>query len=350
MSKYPSGKRKSIKSPVAKRVKASENPSSYVLRMLLASSPYYVSGSLLAQKLKMSRVGVWSRINKLRRQGLSIDASQNRGYRLAAEPDLLNQPLLEAWMRESGKTCKVFVHDEVDSTNSFAERLLANGEKGPFAVLANSQKEGRGRLGRNWHSPRGGNLYLSVGFKPNVDILKLRSFTLWQGIQIATLLRSLTGIEGISVKWPNDLVHDKGKVGGMLTEASIDCERVRSLVFGIGLNVNCPLKIFPSSLAKISTSLEDLKGESFRIHEIAAKVIKATLAGYTACLKGEAEKNLVGKWNELDALADRRVVVSGGKKKIVGTARGIDSSGALQLKLRNGRTKAIQAGEVTLKE
>ena len=121
MSKYPSGKRKSIKSPVAKRVKASENPSSYVLRMLLASSPYYVSGSLLAQKLKMSRVGVWSRINKLRRQGLSIDASQNRGYRLAAEPDLLNQPLLEAWMRESGKTCKVFVHDEVDSTNSFAE-------------------------------------------------------------------------------------------------------------------------------------------------------------------------------------------------------------------------------------
>ena len=111
-----------------------------MFRMLLASSPYYVSGSLLAQKLKMSRVGVWSRINKLRRQGLSIDASQNRGYRLAAEPDLLNQPLLEAWMRESGKTCKVFVHDEVDSTNSFAERLLANGEKGPFAVLANSQK------------------------------------------------------------------------------------------------------------------------------------------------------------------------------------------------------------------
>ena len=125
---------------------------------------------------------------------------------------------------------------------------------------------------------------------------------------------------------------------------------VRSLVFGIGLNANCPLKRFPSSLARISTSLEDLKGESFRIHEIAAKVIKATLAGYAACLKGEAEKNLVGKWNELDALADRRVVVSGGKKKIVGTARGIDSSGALQLKLRNGRTKAIQAGEVTLKE
>ena len=98
----------------------------------------------MAQKLKMSRVGVWSRVDKLRKAGLSIDASQNRGYRLVAEPNLLNQPLLEAWLKECRKSCKVFVHDEVDSTNSEAERLLANGEKAPFAVLANTQRKGRG--------------------------------------------------------------------------------------------------------------------------------------------------------------------------------------------------------------
>ncbi len=350
VSKYPTGKRKSIIPPGRKaKAKESENPSSYVLRMLLAASPYYVSGSILAQKLKMSRVGIWSRINKLRQAGLSIDASQNRGYRLAAEPDLLNQPLLEAWLNECRKSCKVFVFDEVDSTNSVAERLLANGEKAPFAVLANAQQKGRGRLGRSWHSPRGGNLYLSIGFRPNVDLIKLRSFTLWQGIQMGILLRSLTGINDISVKWPNDLVHKEKKLGGMLTEASIDCERVRSLIFGVGLNVNCPKSRFPKSLAKIATSIEDIKGESFRIHEIAAKVIKTALGAYKNCLKGGAEKILLESWNEFDALAEQKVAISMGKEKIVGTAKGIDSSGALKVKLRNGRIRAIQAGEVTLR-
>ena len=168
MPKYPPGKRKNVIPQKSKARKSkTENPSSYVLRMLLGASPYYVSGSMLAQKLKMSRVGVWSRINKLRQAGLSIEASQNRGYRLADEPDLLNLPLIEAWMKECRKNCKVFVYDELDSTNSEAERLLANGEKAPFAVLANTQAKGRGRLGRNWHSPKGGNLYLSLAFRPN---------------------------------------------------------------------------------------------------------------------------------------------------------------------------------------
>ena len=350
MSKYPTGKRKSITpSKGNAKAKASENPSSYVLRMLLAASPYYVSGSMLAQKLKMSRVGIWSRINKLRQAGLSIDASQNRGYRLSAEPDLLNQPLLEAWLKECRKSCKVFVFDEVDSTNSVTERLLANGEKAPFAVLANTQNEGRGRLGRKWHSPKGGNLYLSIGLRPDVDLIKLRSFTLWQGMQIGNLLRSLTGINDISVKWPNDLVHKGKKLGGMLTEASIDCERVRSLVFGFGLNVNCPKSRFPKSLSKIATSIEGLKGESFRIHEIAAKIIKTSLGGYRDCLKGNAEKNLLERWQEFDALADQKVVISSGKDTIIGTAKGIDASGALKVKLRNGRFRAIQAGEVALR-
>ncbi|MEC7543604.1 MAG: HTH domain-containing protein, partial [Verrucomicrobiota bacterium] len=145
--------------------------------MLLSASPYYLSGSLLAERLKMSRVGVWSRIDKLRKVGLCIEAAQNRGYRLAGEPNQLNIHLLEAWLSENAQPCKVFLRESTDSTNSEAERLLANGNPAPFAVLANTQTQGRGRLGRSWHSPRDGNLYLSVAFRPDVDLIKLRSFT-----------------------------------------------------------------------------------------------------------------------------------------------------------------------------
>ena len=158
MTKYPPGKRKSVRPSIGIKGSTSENPSSLLLRILLSASPYYVSGSIIAERLKMSRVGVWARISKLREAGLLIEASQNRGYRLSAEPIKYNQPLLEAWLNQVHTKCKIYVHDTIDSTNSEAERLLANGEKGPFAVISNHQSKGRGRLGRKWYSPRTGNI------------------------------------------------------------------------------------------------------------------------------------------------------------------------------------------------
>ena len=348
MAKYPSGLRKNIRPPGGKIKSLSEDPSSFVLRLLLSASPYYVSGSVLAQRLKMSRVGVWARISKLRHAGLSIEASQNRGYRLAAEPDKFNQHLLEAWLYQIKKKCKVFVFNAIDSTNSEAERLLANGETAPFAVVANYQQKGRGRLGRTWHSPKTGNLHLSIAFRPNVNLIKLRTFTLWQGICIARKLRNLTGNKDISVKWPNDLVVNGKKIGGMLTEASIDSERVRSLVFGIGININSITSHFPKSISTLSISLLDLVGQNFRVHEIAANFIGSILEGYKQCIEGLPNHELLKNWNELDALRDQKIQITIGKEKIIGRAIGIDENGAIKVKSRNGVVRLIHSGEVTL--
>ena len=104
MTKYPPGQRKSVRPTVGIKGSKSENPSILLLRMLLSASPFYVSGSIIAEKLKMSRVGVWARITKLREAGLIIEASQNRGYRLSAEPKRCNQSLLEALLLQAEKT------------------------------------------------------------------------------------------------------------------------------------------------------------------------------------------------------------------------------------------------------
>lgn len=298
----------------------------------------------------MSRVGVWSRIAKLREAGLSIEASQNRGYRLAAEPDKFNQSLLEAWIHEEKAKCKVFVLNSTDSTNSEAEKLLANGEKGPFAVVANEQKKGRGRLGRTWYSPKSGNIHLSIAFRPDVNLIKLRSFTLWQGVCIAELLRMHSGNNDISLKWPNDLVIKERKLGGMLTEASIDCERVRSMIFGIGLNVNSLSARYPKSISASSTSLHDLTGQTFRIHEITAKLIKVVITAYKQCIRGLSEKELEANWENMDALLEKKVEVKVGKETLYGKAAGIDTNGALKIKAKNGRIRLIHSGEVTIKK
>ena len=350
MSKYPPGKRKSVKPPTAQKKNLKENPSSFLLRLLLSASPYYVSGSILAERLGMSRVGVWARIAKLRQEGLSIDASQNRGYRIAAEPDKFNQYLLEAWLHKVKVKCNIFVIPSLDSTNSEAERMLANGEKAPFAVIANKQNAGRGRLGRTWYSPQYGNINLSIALRPDINLIKLRTFTLWQGICLAKLLQTHTGNEEIYVKWPNDLVIKGKKIGGMLTEASIDCEHVRSMVLGIGINVNSKSSQFPSTISKMSTSLHDINGQIYRIHELTSKIIKTVLSSYKQSIEGITNKELFENWDKLDALNKKNVAIKMGKVTIKGKAIGIDENGAIKIKSRNGRIKLVNSGDLTVEK
>ncbi len=349
MAKYPEGRRRSVSpKPRGKRLKH-EDPSCYLLRTLLAASPYYVSGTLLAERLKMTRVAVWGRIDKLRSQGLVIEAARNRGYRLESEPDHLNQHLLEAWLSERGVACPISVFNSLDSTNSEAERQLAAGRAGTFAILANLQKKGRGRFGRNWHSPSAGNLYISVAFHPKMPAMRLRLLTLWLGIRLCKHLRSISGTE-LMVKWPNDLVVDGRKAGGMLTEASIDPERVRTLTFGLGLNVNATRNRFPKSLKNTATSLRNETGTSFRLHELTANVIGVILDGYKECVTGIDPKRLLESWTPLDALAGRRVTALAGKNSVKGKVAGIDETGALLVKARNGRVRSVNSGDVTLQE
>ena len=347
MPKYPTGKRKRGTPPKnISRAKVEKDPSSYVLRMLLNASPYYVSGSILAEKLKMSRVGVWSRVDKLRQAGLTIEASQNLGYRLAGEPNKFNLPLLKAWMKENRKICEVFTHDQIDSTNNEVERLLANGQKAPFAVLANQQNKGRGRMGRIWHSPKGGNIYLSMGFRPNVQAIRIRNFTLWQGLNICNFLRNYIGNVKIKIKWPNDIYFEGRKLAGMLTEASIDCERIKTLVFGIGLNVNISSRHYPKGLIKESVSLQDIIGEQLRLHELAAKLIKIILVSYNQTITKSLDDDLLEGWDEVDELKGKKIEISLGKEKVIGKASGIDGEGNLLVKLRNGRFKKVHSGEI----
>ena len=267
MNKYSKGKRaKKGTARSAAKPYPNENPNSYVLSTLLKAKPHYVSGSILAEKLNMSRVGIWSRIEKLRNAGLSIEASQNLGYRLAGEPNHLNAPLLDAWFQQCDVKCNFRLFNSTGSTNTEAEKLMTEGENAPLVVLANHQTAGRGRRGKNWHSPKGGNLYLSIGLRPKVELIKMKNFTLWQGVRICQFLRSYAHLDNIQLKWPNDLFYGTQKLGGMLTEASIESEYVRSLVFGLGLNVNTSNIKFPENIKKGSTSLSIIKGAKFHIH------------------------------------------------------------------------------------
>lgn len=321
-----------------------------ILRALLDAANAFVSGSVLAKQLSMSRPAIHGKLEKLRDQGFEIEAIRNKGYRLVKEPEVLHPDLIHYYSEKTATPMDVLYFPVIDSTNSEAERQLSHRRKAPFAIASSCQTKGRGRLGRDWYSAAADNLYLSVVFEPNIPPQALQHFTLWVGIHICRIFQSLIPKAPLKIKWPNDLHCDGRKFAGMLTEAKMDADSMRSIIFGIGLNVNSNPAKYPKEIQKTATSLYALGGEELPLNQVATKVIAAIQAAYDRCILGSGSENLIEAWTPLSSLSGQVVTAIMNGKEITGTASGIDETGALQLLAEDGTLQSIRAGDVTLKK
>ena len=326
----------------------------YILQSFLkAGKEEYISGETLAKEHKISRVAINGRIRKLEETGLHFEAAPRRGYRLQEDPAELHTDLLQAHLLikqpKAINPASVHLLDAVDSTNLEVERRLGSGADAPLAVIAKSQTQGRGRMGRTWHSEHSGNLYLSVGFRPQVPGADLSSFSLWAGIRLAQALRQFSNLP-VQVKWPNDLVVNGRKLAGILCEAKLELDCVQTLVFGLGLNVNQKANTLPEGLRTPATSLYSLRGKPIPIHELTVEVLKAVIDGFHACQKSASGEKLQQEFNSVDALLNQPVTTENGPVETEGTACGIDKNGNLQLETSEGKKILIHAGDVSLRK
>lgn len=322
---------------------------SIILRELLAAKDAWVSGTHLAAKLGVSRVAVWSHIEAMKKEGFEFEAVRSHGYRLVAKPGRLSASLIDALLRSRLPHDAITVLGEVDSTNSEAERRLAAGRPTPFAVFANSQTHGRGRFGRVWHSPDEGNLYASFAFRPQVEPSRMQLFTLWMGVNLCEVIENFFKIKP-SLKWPNDILHSGRKVGGMLTEARIDADRIRDLIFGLGLNVNASSADWPAGIARTAATLAGITGAAVDINHFAAAIAGRVFTAFDAFTAGGFEGMLADQWHRYDILRGHRVGVNHAGRVTRGVASGIDGEGALIVATEAGRRTRFHAGEVTLEK
>ena len=326
----------------------SSSNSQLLQAFLEAGSKVFLSGEALASHLHISRVAVHSRIKKLELSGISFEAIPRKGYRLVREPEELHSDLLGAYLsRDSISLHSIRVLSSIDSTNLEVDRMLANDCPAPLAVIAHHQSRGRGRLGRVWHSESSGNLYLSLGFRPEVSTSGMSPFSLWAGVRIAQCLRELLGIP-VEVKWPNDLHVEGRKIAGILCEAKLELDRVQTLVFGFGLNVNQDASSLPEDLRTPANSLKSILGEMAPIHPITVGVIKSVLNAFADSSKQESGLTLQSAFKPLDALYGKVVQVQSGLETISGVAYGIDVLGNLLLETEKGKMKPISAGDVSV--
>ena len=251
--------------------------------------------------------------------------------------------------RELGSRLPVFCVESTGSTNSDVAAMLASGKvQGDFALVANTQSAGRGRIpGRRWESLPG-NIFLSCGFSPRgIPPTRLANLTLWLGVSVATMLREKFAVP-VLVKWPNDIWCNGRKMAGMLTEAHVGSGGVRGIIFGIGLNVNLDAEALPQTAELRATSLKAERGEVLDIHRVCAELLFAIENAYADFLAGTHAEKLALLWKESDYLYGQRIVAVYGNERIEGIACGIDTGGNLQIRTDAGELRAFSAGDISL--
>jgi BirA family biotin operon repressor/biotin-[acetyl-CoA-carboxylase] ligase len=313
---------------------------------LLADGQFH-SGVHLAEALGVSRTTISNRIGQWQERGLAIDCVSGKGYRLAQPLELLDKELLRSLLPEDiqQQMSLLTVPVLVSSTNDVVTEALNQQKKSGIVCIAEMQQAGRGRRGRTWLSPPAGNFYGSVGwiFRQGFDVLE--GLSLAVGVAVIQALEA-AGATGLSLKWPNDILWQQQKLGGVLIEMSGEAGGPCQVVIGVGVNLHLPAQI-KSRIDQACVDLVTVCGTPINRHQVSAAII----ASLIRLLAHYAEQGFAGwrqQWLQYDAFANQAVTVLGGQTPITGIACGVDERGALLIN-RQGALVTIHGGEVSLR-
>lgn len=235
---------------------------------------------------------------------------------------------------------KIYKYDTVGSTNDCAFMYALKGEKEGAVFWARAQTKGRGRLGRRWVSHKDKGLYFSVILRPDIQLKEAPKITLLGALAIVQALRKFSG-QPFLIKWPNDLVIEDKKIGGILTEMDAEINKVKFIIIGIGINTNLIQGELP---IKEAVSLRILLKKEINPEGLLSVCLKE-LDGYYYQFKKEGFSGIIKEIRNFSSLWGKQVKVNGVEE---GTAVDFDNEGVLVVRQQNGFLKHIFAGDVEL--
>ncbi|MBL0710650.1 MAG: bifunctional biotin--[acetyl-CoA-carboxylase] ligase/biotin operon repressor BirA [Colwellia sp.] len=315
----------------------------YLIKAL--SKGDFVSGQELGDKLDMSRSAISKHIKALMVMGLDIFSVIGKGYKLAQPIDLLKKDEIVKLLAEEGLGCDIEVHNLIDSTNSYLMRRLPNQVTQGQVCLAEYQSAGRGRRGRQWISPFGSQIYLSIYWQLEQGLSAAMGLSLVAALAVSDAIYSLTNIE-VQLKWPNDIYLGGVKLAGILIDLEGQAIEPSHSVIGIGLNLNMPAQ----AAEQIDQKWTDLQSHSHKkidrnalsaqlIHHLLKRLKQHQCDGLTA---------MIDEWHVRDFYLNKRVKLLTGNNITRGICRGVNNQGALMLEI-DGQVKPIYGGEVSLR-
>ncbi|MGO1298880.1 MAG: bifunctional biotin--[acetyl-CoA-carboxylase] ligase/biotin operon repressor BirA [Vibrio sp.] len=298
------------------------------------------SGESLGGSLGISRAAVSKHIQGIQQWGIDIFRVQGKGYQLAQPLCMLDVARIQPHVSNS-----IELHPIIDSTNQYLlERteLLDSGT----VCLAEYQAQGRGRRGRKWVSPFGANLYISMYWRLDAGMAAAMGLSLVVGVAIVEALEQL-GVEGVKLKWPNDVYYHDKKLAGILVEMSGQTGGAANIVIGMGMNIAMTDR--DKQVDQPWTTLHDVMADEHKIdrNQLALAVIQA----WDSALRDYEQvgmRDFVKRWNRVDNFLDRPVKLIIGQKIVTGISRGIDDHGGVLLETEQG-LEAYIGGEISLR-
>ena len=313
---------------------------------VLRGTKDYISGQELCEQLGVSRTAVWKYMKQLKEEGYEIQAVQNKGYRLVEVPDVLGESEIKSRMNTRWVGREVYFYEEIDSTNTQAKRLAEEGAVSGTLVVSDCQTKGKGRRGRVWESPKGTALYMTLMIRPQIRPERASMLTLVIGLSVVQAIRNVLKVE-VGIKWPNDVVLNKKKLVGILTEMNAQMDYIEYLVLGVGINANT--KEFPPEIQDKATSLQIELGYPVNRAELVAETMKCFENYYENFEKTQDLSGVMDAYLEGLGSYSLPVRVLEPGNEYSGIARGINELGELLVERENGVVETVYAGEVSVR-
>jgi len=314
----------------------------------LLSDNGFHSGAELASRLGISRTAVWKAVRALQCRGIEIAALPGKGYRVTQPLELLSETVIRSSLNPNANQLLggLYIYDELDSTNTYLMRLAAEGAPSGAVCLAETQTAGKGRIGRSWLSPLGANIYLSILWRFD-DHSVVAGLSLAVGVAVIRALNRV-GVIGVGLKWPNDLLWEDRKLGGILLEVTGEAHGGCAVIVGLGVN----RYISPAvgrGIDQVWVDLDTVAGASApsRNHLVAS--ILSELLPLLNDYRYTGLAPYLPEWRRYHHLTGREVVVHQGDMEMAGTVADVTADGLLIVMCKDGKRREFASGDVRLR-
>ena len=320
---------------------------SHQVLKLLASGEF-LSGEIIGQHLGVSRMAVSKAVKRLATCDLPIESVTGKGYRLQRKIQLLDGDCIDSSLQMRGHS-KYHLH-VLEKTSSTSDYLLELDRKsgGQVSVcLSEKQDAGRGRRNRGWTSTPYRNITMSVAWQFDTGMADLAGLGVAAGINIVQGLHDLGFNTDIGLKWPNDIVWQDRKLGGLLIDVRGEHDGPCTAVLGLGLNLSLS-DSDAESIHQPFTTLECIHNDPIDRNELAVSLIDRLFRLFED-YPTRGFSRWRGQWLNYDRLAQRPIAIIRGSERLYGTALGINEQGALTVQLDTGEKAEFFSGEVSLR-
>ncbi|MBU5466610.1 biotin--[acetyl-CoA-carboxylase] ligase [Virgibacillus sp. MSJ-26] len=315
-----------------------------LINLLANSKENYISGQALSEYLNISRNAVWKHMNELKKDGYIIEGIPRKGYRIISFPDKISENTLKWGLRTKWMGNTIVHKTTTSSTQTIAHQLAQENAKHGTIVIADEQKQGKGRMNREWYSAKDKGIWMSLILRPSISPHLAPQLTLLTATVLADVIYKVTG-EKPQIKWPNDILIKGKKVAGILTEMQAEQDQIQYVVIGVGLNILHDKADLPKDLQHKMSSIKLTTKTDIDITKFIQEILSTFESTYSLYLNdGFSEIKL--KWESYGFRIGEPVFIKTLKREWRAVFHGIAADGALLVKNSDGMTEKLYSAEI----